>query len=315
MEFLITESHTGKLLRDYLRSELGLSAALLTELKKRERGIVLNGERVTVRAVLTKGDRLSLDIEDTEADENPYLAPVELPIDIIYEDDALIAVNKPARMVTHTTHGHYGDSLANALYAKYKAEGRAFVFRAINRLDRETSGVVPVAKDRLSAYRLSKFLQAGKVQKEYIAIVCGRVEGAGEIRGYISRVGESIITRRVCEPDEIGAESAHTVYRTLLSGEHFSLLLASPVTGRTHQLRVHFASLGHPIVGDTLYGTKSNDIDRQALHALRLKMLHPRTEEALSLTAPFPDDMRRLCEKCGFSCEELDFALSSVLNS
>ena len=295
MEFTVTEEHNGRMLRYYLRSELGVSAALLTRLKKTERGILLNGERVTVRAVIKTGDVISLDIEDTAEDENPYLAPIEMPLDIIYEDEALVAVNKPAGMVTHTTHGHYDDSLANALYAKYKAQGKAFVFRAVNRLDRETSGVVPVAKDRLSAYRMSKFLQNGRVKKEYLAVVCGRIEGEGEIKGYIARCGESIITRRTCDADTKGADYAHSVYRALISGDKYSVLLASPITGRTHQLRVHFASIGHPIVGDTLYGTESADIGRQALHALRLTFPHPRTEVSLTLTAPITDDIAKCC--------------------
>ena len=300
MEIIIDGKHQGALLRDYLRYEIGMSRALLVKLKKDENGILLNGERVTVRAVLSEGDRLSLAIEDEAEDENPYLQAIEIPVDIIYEDDELVVVNKPSDMVTHTTHGHYEDSLANALYARYKGLGRAFVFRAINRLDRDTSGAVLVSKDRLSAFKLSRALQNGEIDKRYIAIVRGKLEGSGEITGYICRCGDSIITRRVCSAEEKGADWAHTRYRALYSSEEYSVILATPVTGRTHQLRLHFSSVGHPIVGDTMYGGEGKEINRQALHAITLGFPLPSNGEKNTFYAPLPSDMLRICENIGF---------------
>ena len=300
MDIVIEKKSHGKLLRDFLRYDVGLSRALLVKLKKDERGILLNGEHVTVRAVLSEGDLLTLALEDNEEDENPYLEAVEMPLDIIYEDDELVVVNKPFGMVTHTAHGHYGDSLANALYAKYKEQGRAFVFRAINRLDRDTSGAVLVSKDRLSAFKLSRALQNGEIDKKYIAIVRGRLEGEGEITGYICRCGDSIITRRVCSEEESGADYAHTRYRSLFASDKYSVVLATPVTGRTHQLRVHFSSIGHPIVGDTMYGGDGAELDRQALHAVSLRFPLPSNAEPCEIYAPLYGDMLRLCEFIGF---------------
>ena len=310
MEIIVESKYSGMMLREYLRSAVGLSRAMLVKLKKDERGILLNGERVTVRATLSEGDVLSLATEDTAEDENPYLEAVDIPLDILYEDNELVVVNKPYDMVTHTTHGHYGDSLANALYARYKEQGRAFVFRAINRLDRDTSGVVLVSKDRLSAFKLSSSLQGGLIDKVYVAIVHGFLDGEGEINGYICRCGDSIITRRVCLVDEEGADSAVTRYRSVFASEEYSVVLATPVTGRTHQLRVHFSSLGHPIAGDTLYGGSTDGIARQALHALSLEFPLPLSGDRLRIVATIPSDMASLCSRIGFNVNSLDAELS-----
>ena len=314
MEIVIDKKCHGKLLRDFLRYDVGLSRALLTKLKKDEFGILLNGEHVTVRAVLFEGDVLTLALEDNEEDENPYLEAVEMPLDIIYENDEIVVVNKPFGMVTHTTHGHYGDSLANALYAKYKGQGRAFVFRAINRLDRDTSGVVLVSKDRISAFKLSTALQDGKIDKVYIAVVHGFMDGEGEINGYICRCGDSIITRRVCSESDPGADSAITKYRALFASEEYSVVLATPVTGRTHQLRVHFSSLGHPIAGDSLYGGDTGLITRQALHAISLEFPLPSSSERIRVNAPIPSDMTALCRKIGFDAGIHDGIFDPHLN-
>lgn len=306
MDIIIEKNYHGMMLREYLRNTVGISRAMLTKLKKDEGGILLNGKRVTVRVVLSAGDTLSLAVEDAPEDENPYLEAVELPLDIIYEDDEIVVVNKPFDMVTHTTHGHYGDSLANALYARYKEQGRAFVFRAINRLDRDTGGAVLVSKSRLSAYKLSQALQNGEIDKRYIAIVGGRLEGSGEIKGYMCRCGDSIITRRVCSPEDKGADYAHTRYKALFSSDTYSVILATPVTGRTHQLRVHFSSIGHPIIGDTLYGGESDMIGRQALHAVSLRFPLPTNGKVTTVYAPLHGDMLEVCEKLGFDTSLLE---------
>ncbi len=301
MKTVITETYDGMLLRDYLRGVMGVSHRLLIKLKNTERGIVLNGSSVTVRAVLSEGDVLELRLEDASVDENPYLEPVKLDFGLLYEDDQLIVADKPAGMPTHTTHGHYTDSLANALCARYRELGRPFVFRAVNRLDRETSGAVVVSKDKLSAQRLSAALQNGAIKKTYVAIVRGILEGSGSIKGYMKRCGDSIITRTVCHGDEDGAMFAHTEYRAVFTDGVHSVVVASPLTGRTHQLRVHFASIGHPILGDTLYGKRSELIGRQALHAFCMSFPHPMTGERLTTVAPVAGDILQAARSLGMS--------------
>lgn len=303
-------------LREYLYTELVLSRRIVTRLKKLPHGIKLNGEHVTVRAELHIGDRLELALEDGGEDENPNVVPSAEALErirmrIIYEDGDIIAVNKPAAMPTHPSHGHFEDSLANALAEHYRINGEPFVFRAVNRLDRDTSGIVLVAKNQLAAKLLSEQLQRGEVRKAYIALLCGELEPEMSAKGLTSygdgyelitrfrRQRESIITREVAfDTDGIENCTAHTRFRVLARSGGMTEVLAEPVTGRTHQLRVHFAYLGHPIVGDELYGaddgTHEKPISRQALHAYRLSFSHPTTGEPLELIAPLSDDIGSL---------------------
>ena len=292
MEYNITKQWQDRTVKDYLYAVVGVSRSVLVHLKKKDNGILLNGKRVTVRAVLKENDILSLAMDDREDERTRSIVARDLPLSIVYEDEHLFIVNKSPNMPTHPTHGHYEDTLANAL-AGYvlKSGGQPAVFRAVNRLDRDTSGLVIVAKHKLAAARLSQFLQTGRIQKQYIAVLCGAVEeDEGQIDRPICRTADSIITRRCCEEGQ--GDAALTRYKVLCrSGDH-SVVLASPITGRTHQLRVHFASIGHPIVGDTLYGSASDVIGRQALHAVRLCLPHPVTEEMMDVRCELPEDMK-----------------------
>jgi len=292
MEILLTEAQDGKLLRDYLRRELSLSRAELTALKQRPQGILLNGEHVTVRAVLRNGDRLTLMRDDPSASQS--VLPRELPLSILYEDEELIALNKPPRMPTHPSRGHQEDTLANALAFHFASHGIPFVFRAVNRLDRDTSGVVLVAKSKGSAFFMARELCEGRIEKRYLAIVKGSISEPGAIIANIRRREEGRMERTVCPPDE--GQYAKTLYRPLVTKEDITLLEVTPVTGRTHQIRVHLASLGHPIVGDTLYGESSppSGIIRQALHAHSLSFRRPSDGKTVIVTAPPPTDMAAL---------------------
>lgn len=292
----ITEKHSGRLVLDYLRYELGLSRRILVRLKQTGGGISLNGQQVTVRAVLQAGDVLELLIED-DADRtktNEYITPYDYPIDVIYEDKYLIAVNKPPDMPTHPSHGHLDDTLANVMIHYFK--DTTFVFRPINRLDRDTSGIVLISKDQLTAHKMSTQLKQGKVQKCYRAVLHGKInQSSGRIETYIKRVSDSIIKREAVSHG-IESEFAVTEYNRVGYNGEFSIVNAYPITGRTHQLRVHFAHLGYPICGDTLYGNASNVINRQALHSCILEFKHPYTSEKLTLTAPVTDDIKNIYE-------------------
>ncbi len=294
MDFTVDEKFNNKPLRDFLRGGIQISRKTLTRLKSLENGILLNGERVTVRAAVHTGDAVCLALEDCENDENPHVqASGQMP-PIIYEDEAIIAVNKPAGMPTHTSYGHYGDALSNAVCAYFNEQGKPFVFRAVNRLDRDTSGVVLIAKNRYYSSILSGAMTEGKFKKQYIAVVQGKTEPSGEITGYIAREGESIIKRRLLSAQIEGSDYSKTEYTTLDSTENASVLLVSPITGRTHQIRLHMSSIGHPIMGDTMYGSASEHIQRQALHAYLLTFPSPVTGKMMTVTAPIPDDIRNL---------------------
>ena len=297
MVFKVTENWNGKLLREYLRSACRISRKTLCILKKLDDGILLNGVCVTVRAVLHTGDTVELAIEDKNEDENPNLyASGEMP-PILYEDEAVLAINKPAGMPTHTSLGHYDDALSNAVYSYLKEKNGSFVFRAINRLDAETSGIVLIAKNRYYAGILSNALANGKFTKKYLAIVNGKTENGGSVEGYIAREQKSKIKR--CFSSEPISDGDHSLsyYNMVSANEKASLVLVTPITGRTHQIRLHLASLGHTIIGDTMYGEVSEYISRQALHAYSLTFPSPIDGHNITVTAPLSDDIVRLANE------------------
>lgn len=297
MIYHITEASSEKKLLDYLRKTLGLSRAEITALKKKENGILLNGSHVTVRAVLHTGDTLSLDQKDRTEDENENILPRELPLSVLYEDEELIAVNKPFGMPTHPSHGHFDDTLANAIAFYFKEKGIPFVFRAVNRLDRDTSGIVLIAKTRAAAYQLSRQLTEGSVIKRYLAVTDGILDKSGCVIANIKRAQESIITRVVC-PEKEG-QYAETRYTPIAWGENRTVLEVSPKTGRTHQIRVHLSHIGHPICGDTLYGRPegSDQIARQALHCFSLTFRLPSSGREITVSAPLHPDMQTLVDR------------------
>ncbi len=302
MKIEIGAEREGKTVLEILKKELRLSSKMITMLKGRQDGITVNGEHVTVRRILKKGDLLSLATEDR--DENENLIPAKIPLDIVFEDDDIILINKPPMMPTHPSHGHFDDTLANGVcfHIRQKRE-EPFVFRSVNRLDRNTSGLVLIAKNRLSASHLYDAMQKGLIEKKYIALLCGNLpEASGIIDTYIRRKEASIITREICGnlPD---AARAITKYEILTSNESFSAVKASPITGRTHQLRLHFAHMGAPILGDDLYGKPSEEIGRQALHAYFLSFPNPRTGERMTFTAELPPDMEAVSKRYNLKIE------------
>lgn len=301
MIITISELWNEKTVSDFLKG-VGYSHKSISRLKRLEQGILLNGTRVTVRAVLHVGDTLSLAVEDQPEEQNPYMEPIELPLSILYEDECIMAVNKPPFMPTHPSMGHTGDTLANDVAFYLGKGGKPFIFRATNRLDRDTSGVVLLAKDRHSAATLAGAMEAGKIRKTYLALLCGALpQDSGEIDYAIRRKEASIITREAIscgegEPLPEGAQPALTRYKVVERYENYTLVRAFPETGRTHQLRVHFSAIGHPIVGDTLYGSAHETLTRQALHAETLTFPHPHGRE-MTVKAPLPEDLQNLLKE------------------
>ena len=311
MNITISPAYEGRLLRSYLKNTLALSTGALAHLKAREDGITVNGVRVTVRYVLHAGDRLQLAVDDTADDATRTVLPREAPLDILYEDENLIILNKPAGMPTHPSHGHLTDSLANALAFRYARDGIPFVFRSMGRLDRNTSGVVVAAKSQAAAGFLGGCLVERRVAKRYLAVLDGCLPDDGQIHRIEVpiRLPANGVAMRVAVPDadphEIGkdCEYALTTYRVLASNPTNTLVLAMPHTGRTHQLRVHFAHIGHPLCGDEVYGTPSaagSPIGRQALHCLSLSFPMPFSEAAdrHAVVPPMPDSEMAVNRPC-----------------
>ena len=303
MEIRIDGERAGKTVKELIRSEVRLSGAMLRHLKFSEGGILVDGVHVTVRYVLSEGEVLTLAVEDRESGEK--LLPVELPLTVAYEDEDTVVPSKPADMPTHPSHGHGEDTVANALAYRYASLGVPFVFRPVNRLDRNTSGLLLIARNRIAAARLGKAMQRGEIRKTYLAILQGLLpKEEGMIDTYMRRTAASIIVRENCLPGEGGAR-ALTRYRVLAVSEGHTLVECEPLTGRTHQLRVHFAGLGCPILGDDLYGEPSERIGRHALHSHRLTFPRVSDGEQMTVESPLPDDMRSAMESLGLSYESL----------
>lgn len=292
-----------------LLHSLSLSSKMIKYLKYREGGILVNRERVTVRYVLKDGDCVELLLEDSKPSKTA--TPSDIPIEIIYEDDGIVVANKPPFMPTHPSHNHHDDTLANALANYYEKRSFPFVFRPINRLDRNTSGLVIVAKNKISAAKLTVEMKSKRIKKSYVAYLDGALSDPDETVEYMGmdlgvidrpmhRTEKSIIVREVCSPDTPDAEEALTYYRITARCDKCTEVEIFPQTGRTHQLRVHFASLGHPIVGDDLYGCESPLISRHALHAKTLDFClfsgigDETVEKKIHLEAPLPPDMLKL---------------------
>lgn len=238
--------------------------------------------------VVNNGDKVSIKLDDEE--NNCNILPKFVPLDILYEDDYIIALNKPPHMPVHPSLEHFDDSLSNGLKFYFDSINLKRKIRPINRLDKDTSGIVLFAKFPFIQYSLQNY------NKEYITIVNGRIENDGVIDKPIARKNNSIIER--CVSDE--GKNAITEYKVLknfsISNKEYTMLRCILHTGRTHQIRVHFSFIGHSILGDTLYGKKSNLIDRQALHASKITFLHPVTKKEISISCTLPDDMKKIIE-------------------
>ena len=285
MKYIIDKSNEKTTIKEFLKRNR-ISNNLLKRLKRIPDGILVNSKHENVTYVLKENDVLVLNADDFSNDENEYLEPSNIPVEIIYEDENLTVVNKPSNMPTHESLNNRGNSLANAL--RYRYLEKPYVFRATNRLDKDTSGVVITANSRFYASLLSAKIKSGKVKKEYVAVVKGRLEGEGEINAPIDRIEKSII-KRVVRDD---GESAITKYRVVATSNEASVVLLTPITGRTHQLRVHLAHIGHPIIGDRLYGEESQLIERQALHCLKMEV-----DEIGKFYAPLAQDIKCLIRR------------------
>ncbi len=289
LHYDITTQENGRSIEQFLR-ERGYSSQCIKELKKMPESILLNGRWEYMRTLMCTGDTLIVHIQEEASSEK--IPPVEIPLSIIYEDEDIMVINKPADMPIHPSLNNYHNSLANGLAWYFEKQGTPFVFRCINRLDRDTSGLTIIAKHMLSGGILSSMAANRSIHREYRAIVRGFVTPAdGTIDAPIARVGDSIIERRV---DFEHGERAVTHYQTLAAQNGHSLLSIQLETGRTHQIRVHMKHIGHPLVGDYLYNPDMENIKRQALHSYRLRFSHPITGTALDFTAPLPDDMQKV---------------------
>ncbi len=282
IKYNVISEDSGRKIKDILRQKLLISASVITQLKKTSDGILCNGERVFAVHKVSLGDEIVINLTDKAS---PNIEPTYIPIDIVYEDEDVLVINKPRSMPTHPSQNHHSDSLANAVMGYYMDS--PMTFRVITRLDKDTSGIVIIAKNKISAAILTKQMINKQIEKEYVALCHGKPSSScGVIDAPIARKDGSAILREI---NPLGKEAV-TLYEVIEQKEDKFLVRLFPKTGRTHQLRVHMAHMGTPICGDGLYGFAESD-NTTKLHCRRIKLRDPMTNNTMEFTAPIPEDM------------------------
>ncbi|MWC28991.1 RluA family pseudouridine synthase [Paenibacillus sp. MMS18-CY102] len=292
----VEERDHGQQVRTVLERRLGVSRKLLSRVKLTELGLTVNGERVYTSDRVSTGDLVQVRMEKERSDD---ILPEPIPIEVVFEDDDLLIVNKPAGIIVHPTHGHYTGTLANGVVHYWQERGEMVRFRPIHRLDEHTSGLVVIAKTPYVHQQLSEQLQAGTIEKRYLAFVYGNPEPSeGTVNEPIDRDPERPHIR-IVTPE---GYSSITHYETAASYNegNASCVRLKLETGRTHQIRVHMKFLGCPLIGDEMYGREGGHgpadevAGRQALHAESIAFTHPMTGEWMAWKAALPEDLQRL---------------------
>ena len=286
--YIITEEFHNKSIEQFLKA-MEYPHQAIVQLKRTHEGILRNDTWAYVNEKLSTGDILQLHLVEDETDTS--ILPLYVPLDIVYEDEDLLIINKPANMPIHPSMNHHEGTMANGLLHYFKEKGEHFTFRCINRLDRDTSGLTIVAKHLLSAGILSRAVSKREIKRTYRAICQGKTAESGTINAPIARAYDSTIERCV---DFENGEHAITHYKRIAYDEmnDLSLVELRLETGRTHQIRVHLKHIGHPIIGDFLYNPDFRFCDRQALHSYSLSFRHPLTKKEMHFTSPLPEDLK-----------------------
>lgn len=292
IDYIIDEDSSGLRVEQFLRRKR-YSGQNLSEIKRMPKSILVNGVHYYMRQELSTGDHLQVRICETQNSEK--IPPTKLPLDIVYEDEDLLVLNKPAGMPIHPSLNNYTNSIANALAYYFQSQGKPFIFRCCNRLDRDTSGLTIVSKHLVSGSILSDMTKYREVHREYLAIARGSVTPSeGTIQAPLGRKEGTIIERTV---DWEHGEDAVTHYKVVKEANGHSLVSLRLETGRTHQIRIHMKYLGYPLIGDYLYNPDMEYMTRQALHSHHMEFTHPITGEHMSFTVPLPEDMARVMQE------------------
>ena len=271
-----------------LKQEFKLSARLMHKVISNKL-VLLNNIPIDTRTTPANGDIIKVDLNYEE--ENDNIVPTKMELDILYEDDGLLILNKPAGIAVHPSILHFSDSLSNGVRFYFDSISLKKKIRPVNRLDLDTSGIIIFAKNEYVQECLIKQMNSHILKKEYISIVSGILnEKSGTINLHISRKDESIIERCVSQDGQI----AITDYSVIKELDNMSVVKCVLQTGRTHQIRVHFSSIGHPLIGDFLYGSKSNLINRQALHSYHISFIHPISNKIMDIYCELPEDMKKI---------------------
>ena len=295
-EYVITSEYDGENVTTVLKQHFKMSTSLIKDLKKYEDGLRLNGAHIRTVDTVKTGDVLTVTLRDS-ASEN--IIPKNISLDIVYEDEDILVLNKPPHMPTHPSMGNYENSIANGVMYYFQSKGEDRVFRAVNCLDKDTSGLMAVAKNAYIHARLGEEIQTKELGRRYKCIVCGDIDSDGTVDAPIRRADGSVINRIVA-PD---GQRAVTHYKVIERYGEYTLLEMELETGRTHQIRVHMAHIGHPLVGDWLYGTEDHDLAlRQMLHSCYLRFIHPVSGREMEFNNEMAQDMSDFIEKILSNC-------------
>lgn len=301
MEYMVKEEDTGMNVEQIVRQKLSVSGRMMQRLT-RSKGILLNRKPPFLQRQVKAGDVVAVRVADRQEQLQapPQLAAQPLttdskvvPVDILYEDDHLLVANKPAGLMVHPVKQEHHETLLHSLADLFAKRGESVSIHPVHRLDKDTSGAILLAKSSYGHQLADRVLREGGLHREYLAVVSGRLaEGTGTIEAPIGKDPRHPTKRRVTD----GGDHAVTHYEVKQTSEGMSLVRVWLETGRTHQIRVHFAHIGHPLAGDILYGGARGLMRRQALHAASLRFMHPLLEKELVVEAPVPVDMRRLLQ-------------------
>lgn len=288
LEYIVNETNKFETVKQVLKEEFKMSDRLLVKLKHAKQ-IYLNNEPTYVFQKISLNDKIEVCLDFNEDCEN--IVPTKIRLDILFEDESLLVINKPPFVPVHPSMDHFEDSLSNGIKYYFNSIGLKRKIRPVNRLDKNTSGIVLFAKNEYVQECLVKQMKNQSFQKEYLAIVDGILKEKKQvINAPIARKENSIIERCISP----NGDTAITEIELLKTFSDYSLIKCILKTGRTHQIRVHMQSIGHSILGDDLYGNKSKYINRQALHAYQIKFIHPISKQNIEITAELPEDMKKL---------------------
>ena len=288
LTYTIKSSENFDNIKEVIKTQFQISDRLLLKLKQNNK-IFLNTIPANIKSPVKPNDTVEILLDFDE--DNSNIVPTKMDLEILFEDDYLLILNKPAGYPIHPSMLHFEDSISNGVKYYFDKIGLNKKIRPVNRLDKDTSGVVIFAKNEYIQESLVKQMKNNSFKKEYIAICEGVLSNSsGTVNVPIARKPDSIIERCVDENGDI----AITHYDVIKQSDNFSVVHCILETGRTHQIRVHMAYLGNPIIGDTLYGNSSNLIDRQALHSYKVTFVHPVTGQIMSIVAPLFDDMKNI---------------------
>lgn len=289
MEFKVTKEFEGMTIKDYLQQVHSFSRRILKSIKLDGGAIYVNNIKQTVRYRLKVGDSLTVHLPPETI--GLRMEPIQMPLTIKYEDEDIFILDKPANIATIPSQKHPINTIANGVLAYYKEQNLPYTVHVVTRLDKDTSGLVLIAKHRYSHSILDRVIKEGKIKRKYTAIVHGHLKNrTGIIDAPIGRKTDSIIEREVRKD----GKEAVTHYQVIQQFANYAMVEIELQTGRTHQIRVHFSYIGHPLIGDDLYGMKSNIITRQALHASHLCFDHPFKEKRIAIESNIPQDMKQL---------------------